>query len=175
MEYCKSKNIAHRDLKPENILLDNGGIVKVSDFGLSSLYRDPSNLTQLLHTTCGTINYLAPEVWVLFKIKTLNYFKGYSKSRLWWTFCWCMEFRGDSIFLCFRKYFFIFFIFNFLKNLKFFFFLSFTVWGWKCRKIIGKNRFWELWDAEAVFKELEGFNKGNFEHKSEKKNHTQWN
>lgn len=62
LDYCKIKNIAHRDLKPENILLDSAGNAKVSDFGLSSLYRDPSNLTQLLHTTCGTINYLAPEV-----------------------------------------------------------------------------------------------------------------
>lgn len=65
LDYCKIKNIAHRDLKPENILLNISGDVKVSDFGLSSLYRDPSNLTQLLHTTCGTINYLAPEVLFL--------------------------------------------------------------------------------------------------------------
>ena len=61
--YCRSKNIAHRDLKPENILIDDeGDCVKVSDFGLSSLHRDTSNLYKQLHTTCGTINYLAPEV-----------------------------------------------------------------------------------------------------------------
>merc|ERR1712224_869931 len=33
-----------------------------SDFGLSSLYKDPTNITLIMHTTCGTINYLAPEV-----------------------------------------------------------------------------------------------------------------
>ena len=61
--YCKSLNIAHRDLKPENILIDDqNDIIKVSDFGLSSLHRDTQNLYKMLHTTCGTINYLAPEV-----------------------------------------------------------------------------------------------------------------
>ncbi|EGR32286.1 hypothetical protein IMG5_089700 [Ichthyophthirius multifiliis] len=62
IEYCKSKNIAHRDLKPENILIDEFGTIKVSDFGLSSLYEDSTQIQNLLHTTCGTINYLAPEV-----------------------------------------------------------------------------------------------------------------
>ncbi|KAL4490246.1 hypothetical protein ABPG72_004285 [Tetrahymena utriculariae] len=62
INYCKKKNIAHRDLKPENILLDQHGCIKVSDFGLSSLYQDPNQIQNLLHTTCGTINYLAPEV-----------------------------------------------------------------------------------------------------------------
>lgn len=62
IDYCKGKNIAHRDIKPENILVTVDGTMKVSDFGLSSLYKDPQNLTKLLHTTCGTINYLAPEV-----------------------------------------------------------------------------------------------------------------
>ena len=42
--------------------MDEKGDLKVSDFGLSELCKDPSNFTQLLHTTCGTLNYLAPEV-----------------------------------------------------------------------------------------------------------------
>eukprot|EP01017_Pseudomicrothorax_dubius_P046165 TRINITY_DN8097_c0_g1_i1.p1 TRINITY_DN8097_c0_g1~~TRINITY_DN8097_c0_g1_i1.p1 ORF type:complete len:469 (+),score=73.86 TRINITY_DN8097_c0_g1_i1:317-1723(+) len=62
IDYCKSKNIAHRDLKPENILVCTDGTIKVSDFGLSSLYKDPTNITNMLLTTCGTINYIAPEV-----------------------------------------------------------------------------------------------------------------
>jgi 5'-AMP-activated protein kinase catalytic alpha subunit len=62
LDYCKTKKIAHRDLKPENILLDSSGNVKISDFGLSSLYKDNSNFTNYLHTTCGTVHYLAPEV-----------------------------------------------------------------------------------------------------------------
>jgi serine/threonine protein kinase len=58
---CQAKLIAHRDLKPENILVTPDDQIKVSDFGLSSLYKDPST-NNTLYTTCGTINYLAPEV-----------------------------------------------------------------------------------------------------------------
>ncbi|KAK1390299.1 Non-specific serine/threonine protein kinase [Heracleum sosnowskyi] len=59
--YCHSKGVFHRDLKLENILVDQVGKIKVSDFGLSALpqhFRDDG----LLHTTCGSPNYVAPEV-----------------------------------------------------------------------------------------------------------------
>ncbi|XP_044423498.1 CBL-interacting protein kinase 24 isoform X2 [Triticum aestivum] len=57
INYCHSKGVYHRDLKPENLLLDSRGNLKVSDFGLSSLSKNG-----FLHTTCGTPNYVAPEV-----------------------------------------------------------------------------------------------------------------
>uniref|UniRef100_A0A5B6ZMB5 non-specific serine/threonine protein kinase n=1 Tax=Davidia involucrata TaxID=16924 RepID=A0A5B6ZMB5_DAVIN len=57
--HCHSKGVYHRDLKPENLLLDSHGNLKVSDFGLSAL---PKQGVELLHTTCGTPNYVAPEV-----------------------------------------------------------------------------------------------------------------
>nr|XP_027066990.1 CBL-interacting serine/threonine-protein kinase 24-like isoform X1 [Coffea arabica] len=57
--HCHSKGVYHRDLKPENLLLDSQGNLKVSDFGLSAL---PQQGVDLLHTTCGTPNYVAPEV-----------------------------------------------------------------------------------------------------------------
>jgi serine/threonine protein kinase len=61
VDYCHSRGVFHRDLKPENLLLDANGVLKVSDFGLSAL---PQQLRDdgLLHTTCGTPNYVAPEV-----------------------------------------------------------------------------------------------------------------
>lgn len=61
VDYCHSRGVFHRDLKPENLLLDASGVLKVSDFGLSAL---PQQLHEdgLLHTTCGTPNYVAPEV-----------------------------------------------------------------------------------------------------------------
>lgn len=52
---------------PENLLLDDNGDLKISDFGLSALYEGGGDGTEssrasLLHTTCGTPNYVAPEV-----------------------------------------------------------------------------------------------------------------
>ncbi|KAL0875858.1 hypothetical protein Bca101_025563 [Brassica carinata] len=61
VDYCHSRGVYHRDLKPENLLLDAQGNLKVSDFGLSALSRQAGG-DGLLHTTCGTPNYVAPEV-----------------------------------------------------------------------------------------------------------------
>lgn len=59
VDYCHTKGVYHRDLKPENLLLDSHGNLKISDFGLSAL---PAQGVRLLRTTCGTPNYVAPEV-----------------------------------------------------------------------------------------------------------------
>ncbi|KAL5699649.1 cAMP-dependent protein kinase [Ranunculus cassubicifolius] len=60
-DYCHSRGVYHRDLKPENLLLDTCGNLKISDFGLSALSQQVRD-DGLLHTTCGTPNYVAPEV-----------------------------------------------------------------------------------------------------------------
>ncbi|KAJ8442611.1 hypothetical protein Cgig2_026553 [Carnegiea gigantea] len=64
VEFCHSNRVYHRDLKtyfvqPENLLLDSQGYLKISDFGLSA---HPPEGVSLLKTTCGTPNYVAPEV-----------------------------------------------------------------------------------------------------------------
>jgi len=61
VDYCHSRGVYHRDLKLENLLLDAAGNLKVSDFGLSAL-TEQLKADGLLHTTCGTPNYVAPEV-----------------------------------------------------------------------------------------------------------------
>ncbi|EPS61861.1 hypothetical protein M569_12931, partial [Genlisea aurea] len=61
VDFCHSRGVYHRDLKPENLLLDEFGNLKVSDFGLSALV-DSKAQDGLLHTTCGTPAYVAPEV-----------------------------------------------------------------------------------------------------------------
>lgn len=61
VDFCHSRGVYHRDLKPENLLLDTYGNLKVSDFGLSALSQQVRG-DGLLHTTCGTPNYVAPEV-----------------------------------------------------------------------------------------------------------------
>ncbi|XP_051207623.1 CBL-interacting protein kinase 8 isoform X3 [Lolium perenne] len=59
VDFCHSKGVYHRDLKPENLLLDSQGNLKISDFGLSAW---PAQGATLLRTTCGTPNYVAPEI-----------------------------------------------------------------------------------------------------------------
>uniref|UniRef100_A0A5B6ZZ67 non-specific serine/threonine protein kinase n=2 Tax=Davidia involucrata TaxID=16924 RepID=A0A5B6ZZ67_DAVIN len=61
VDFCHSRGVYHRDLKPENLLLDDDGKLKVTDFGLSA-FSDHLRQDGLLHTTCGTPAYVAPEV-----------------------------------------------------------------------------------------------------------------
>uniref|UniRef100_A0A453AZB3 non-specific serine/threonine protein kinase n=1 Tax=Aegilops tauschii subsp. strangulata TaxID=200361 RepID=A0A453AZB3_AEGTS len=61
VSYCHERGVYHRDLKPENVLVDAKGNIKVSDFGLSALPQHQRK-DGLLHTTCGSPNYIAPEV-----------------------------------------------------------------------------------------------------------------
>ncbi|CDY43285.1 BnaC06g01830D [Brassica napus] len=61
VSYCHNKGVFHRDLKLENVLLDAKGHIKITDFGICAL---PQHFREdgLLHTTCGSPNYVAPEV-----------------------------------------------------------------------------------------------------------------
>jgi len=54
--YLHSLGVIYRDLKPENILIDKDGFVKLADFGFAK------KITGKTFTTCGTPEYLAPEV-----------------------------------------------------------------------------------------------------------------
>jgi protein serine kinase H len=62
LEYLHLLGIAHRDLKPENLLYYHPGHdskIMITDFGLSYMMNGPDNF---MRTTCGTPEYIAPEV-----------------------------------------------------------------------------------------------------------------
>jgi len=63
VEYLHSRGVAHRDLKPENILLDERDNIKISDFGMATVFRLKGK-ERLLDKKCGTLPYVAPEVLV---------------------------------------------------------------------------------------------------------------
>ena len=60
IEYMHEIGIAHRDLKLENILLNYKKDIKIIDFGLSNSYD--KNADELLHSSCGSPCYAAPEM-----------------------------------------------------------------------------------------------------------------
>ncbi|KAI9323532.1 hypothetical protein BX666DRAFT_1887848 [Dichotomocladium elegans] len=63
LEYLHDRNVMHRDIKAGNILVDNNGICKIADFGLSK----PSGQEEVYNPNAntmmkGTIFWMAPEV-----------------------------------------------------------------------------------------------------------------
>jgi serine/threonine protein kinase len=61
LSYAHSIPVVHRDLKPSNIMLDQGGNVKVLDFGVAAVLG--TDLTQLTETgqVIGSRDYMSPE------------------------------------------------------------------------------------------------------------------
>jgi eukaryotic-like serine/threonine-protein kinase len=59
LEHLHSHGVIHRDLKPENILIEESGEIKVIDFGIAQVIKDPTS--QLPKSVLGTPYYMSPE------------------------------------------------------------------------------------------------------------------
>ncbi|KAH7431680.1 hypothetical protein KP509_08G060900 [Ceratopteris richardii] len=60
LEHCHSRGVLHRDIKGSNLLLDNGGILKIADFGLATFYHPDQR--QPLTSRVVTLWYRPPEL-----------------------------------------------------------------------------------------------------------------
>lgn len=62
ISYLHSMGVAHRDIKPENLLLDSQGHIKITDFGVSDVFRMCwEKSTHYSKGLCGSEPYIAPE------------------------------------------------------------------------------------------------------------------
>eukprot|EP00756_Hemistasia_phaeocysticola_P006607 Hpha_TRINITY_DN13917_c0_g1::TRINITY_DN13917_c0_g1_i1::g.35448::m.35448/K08857/NEK1_4_5; NIMA (never in mitosis gene a)-related kinase 1/4/5 len=59
LKYLHENKILHRDLKPANIFLTRNNVIKLGDFGVSTVLQATMNFAE---TFCGTPYYLSPEV-----------------------------------------------------------------------------------------------------------------
>lgn len=62
VSYLHSLGVAHRDLKPENILVDQHGHARITDFGVSDVFKVVwERLPHKSRGICGSSPYIAPE------------------------------------------------------------------------------------------------------------------
>ncbi|KAI8075838.1 kinase-like domain-containing protein [Gilbertella persicaria] len=64
LAYLHSMGVAHRDIKPENLLLTMDGKLKITDFGVSDVYRFPwESKGRQSRGLVGSEPYIAPEAF----------------------------------------------------------------------------------------------------------------
>ena len=59
LDHAHMKGVVHRDIKPQNIMLLEGGIVKVTDFGIAKIPK--AETLTMADKAIGTVFYISPE------------------------------------------------------------------------------------------------------------------
>jgi serine/threonine protein kinase len=64
LNYLHSMGVAHRDIKPENLIFDDFCHLKITDFGVSDVFKTVWEKTcHRSRGLCGSEPYIAPEMW----------------------------------------------------------------------------------------------------------------
>src|SRR5258708_2869711 len=59
LQYVHNNKLIHRDIKPANMLIGQGGVIRLSDFGIAVAAH--STASQIIEDAVGTWAYIAPE------------------------------------------------------------------------------------------------------------------
>ena len=62
LQYLHQNYVLHRDIKPDNILLDKNNNIKITDFGISAIYREGFGKFGAHNTRVGRPDYVCPEI-----------------------------------------------------------------------------------------------------------------
>ncbi|CAG8493761.1 7045_t:CDS:10 [Paraglomus occultum] len=93
LDYLHQRDIIHRDIKAANILVDNKGVTKISDFGISKKMEEEIMSATTAHRPSlqGSVYWMAPEV-----VKQTTYT---TKADIWSLGCLIVEmFTGEHPF-----------------------------------------------------------------------------
>ncbi|GLJ31139.1 hypothetical protein SUGI_0623960 [Cryptomeria japonica] len=60
LDHCHGRGVLHRDIKGSNLLIDNGGVLKIADFGLATFFHPDQR--QPLTSRVVTLWYRPPEL-----------------------------------------------------------------------------------------------------------------
>ncbi|GME79530.1 unnamed protein product [Ambrosiozyma monospora] len=62
VDHIHKQGVAHRDIKPENLVLDNHCNLKLTDFGLATVFKKKTGPKRMASKACGSLPYVAPEI-----------------------------------------------------------------------------------------------------------------